>query len=329
MTSEVLATVPYRSGCCVIHPEIGSLVRWRVMPGGGGQHASATRVGARDRGGDPRHADLLVLGTVITMDRPGPAPALAVSGGRVLALGSGPNSTACAVLLPSLELGDRWRCRAYRPAHVPVEHRLFDGWMDCSPFTNATFDAVVDRLRRAAAAARRASGSPASVRPLAVPGEPELTAAILDRVAPDNPVLVANASMHFLYANSRALAAAPSPRRRRTPLAAATYRANGALTGVVGEMSAIMTLLSAVPPLSHAELLDGLVGILARAASQGSPSARGAPGPCSARANWTSCMASASGRLSTRITTAQIDAARAPGKGPGCGPATATKWCAR
>ena len=33
------------------------------------------------------------------------------------------------------------------------------------------------------------------------PGEPDLTAAILDRIAPWNPVLVANASMHFQYAN--------------------------------------------------------------------------------------------------------------------------------
>ena len=33
--------------------------------------------------------------------------------------------------------------------------------------------------------------------PLLYPGEPVLTAAILDRIAPDNPVLVVNASMHL------------------------------------------------------------------------------------------------------------------------------------
>ncbi len=161
MTSEVLATVPYRSGCCVIHPEIGSLVRWRVMPGGGGQHASATRVGARDRGGDPRHADLLVLGAVLTMDQQRPtAAAMAVTGGRVLALGSrteldGLRGPATEIL----ELGDRMALPGLMDPHMHLWATvLFDAWIDCSPFLNPTFEAVVERLGHRRRPPRRASG---------------------------------------------------------------------------------------------------------------------------------------------------------------------------
>ena len=210
----------------------------------------------RDR--QPDRADLLVLGTVITMDPARPrAGALAVNGGRVLALGSraeldglrGPGTEV-------LELGDRVAVPGLIEPHMHLWSTvLFDGWTDCSPFTNATFDAVVDRLRRAAAAAPPGQWVTGKLfDPSLFAGEPELTAAILDRVAPDNPVVVANASMHFLYANSRALAAARITPRTPDPPGGRYYRENGALTGVVGEMPAIMTLLSAVPPLSHAEL---------------------------------------------------------------------------
>ena len=203
MTSEVLTTGSYR--CCVIHPEMRGLVRWRAMPGGGRQHgAAAVRAGARDRGGGPRHADLLVLGPVLTMDPQRPAAAaMAVTGGRVLALGSrtelgglrGPGTEI-------LDLGDRVALPGLVEPHMHLWSTvLFDAWIDCSPIANPTFEAVVERLGQAAAAAAPGEWVTGKLfDPSLYPGEPDLTAAILDRVAPSNPVLVANASMHFLYA---------------------------------------------------------------------------------------------------------------------------------
>lgn len=144
-------------------------------------------------------------------------------------------------------------------------------------------------------------------------GEPGLTAAILDRVAPDNPALVANASMHFLYANSRALAVAGITAQTPDPPGGRYYRADGKLTGVAGEMPAVMPLLSAVPRLSRAELLDGLVRILAWAASQGITKVHEVATGALFGAEELDILhgLAAAGRLPARITTAQLDAARA------------------
>ena len=317
MRSQVLTTGPYRAGCCVIHPEMRGLVRWRAMPGGGGQHgAAAVRAGARDRGGDPRHADLLVLGAVLTMDPQRPAAAaMAVTGGRVLALGSrtelgglrGPGTEI-------LELGDQVALPGLVEPHMHVWSTvLFDAWIDCSPIANPTFEAVVERLGQAAAAAAPGEWVTGKLfDPSLYPGEPDLTAAILDRIAPSNPVLVANASMHFLYANSATLARAHVTAQTPDPPGGRYLRANGALTGVVSEMSAMMPVLSAVPQLSHDELLDGLAGILARAASQGITKVHEAGTGALFGASELDILhgLAASGRLSARITTAQLDTAR-------------------
>ena len=301
----------------MIHPEIASLVRWRVMPRRDGQHATAMRLGARDRGGDPRHADLLVLGAVLTMDPQRPtAAAMAVTGGRVLALGSrteldGLRGPATEIL----ELGDRTALPGLMDPHMHLWATvLFDAWIDCSPFANPTFEAVVERLGQAAAAAAPGEWvTGKSFDPSLYPGEPDLTAAILDRVAPSNPVLVANASMHFVYANSAALARAHVTAQTPDPPGGRYLRANGALTGVASEMSAMMPVLSAVPQLSHEELLDGLVGILARAASQGITKVHEAGTGALFGVGELDILhgLAASGRLSARITTAQLDAARA------------------
>ena len=72
-------------------------------------------------------------------------------------------------------------------------------------------------------------------------------AAILDRIAPDNPVLVANASMHFLYVNSKALALAHITAQTPDPPGGSYLRAGGVLTGVVSEMAAMMPVLARSP----------------------------------------------------------------------------------
>ena len=69
--------------------------------------------------------------------------------------------------------------------------------------------AIHDALARAAAALP-ADGwlMGKQYDPSLLDGEPELTRDILDEIAPDHPAIVLNASMHYVYANSRAIAAA-------------------------------------------------------------------------------------------------------------------------
>lgn len=317
MTSEVPGTGPARSGCCVIPRGLGSLVRWRATPGGDGQQANTARAGARASTVASRHADLLVLGAIVTMDPQRPiAGAMAVADGRVLALGSGTELDGLrGPGTEILELGDQVALPGLVEPHMHLWTTVvFDAWTDCSPFANSTFDAVVERLRRAAAAAAPGEWVTGKLfDPSLYPGEPDLTAAILDRVAPSNPVVVANASMHFLYANTAALALAHVTAQTPDPPGGRYLRANGALTGVIAEGSAMMPVLSAVPQLSHEDLLDGLTGILNRAASQGITKVHEAATGALFGASELDTLHSlaASGRLPARITTAQLDAARA------------------
>jgi len=290
------------------------------------------------REGSQGHADLMVLGTIVTMDPARPqAPAMAVSGGRITALGSrhdldglrGPGTQV-------LELGDRVAMPGFVEPHLHLWSTvLFDAWTDCSAVTNPTFDSVLGALRRAAAQAppgRWVTGK--LFDPSQYAGEPVLTAEILDRIAPGNPVVVASVSQHFCYANSSALAAAHITAQTPDPPGGRFFREDGRLTGVVSEMCAMLPVLSALPQMTHDDLLDGLVAILTHAASKGitkvHEAATGAllgPGELDVLHSL-----AASGRLPARVTTAQLDALRAQWENAGLKPGDgddmvrATSW---
>lgn len=262
------------------------------------------------------HADLLVIGTIVTMDPGCPeAGAMAVSGGRITALGSaedlaglrGPGTEV-------LELGGRVAMPGLVEPHMHLWSTvMFHDWTDCSSFANPRLDAVLDTLRRAAAAARPGQWITGKLfDPSQYHGEPVLTADLLDRVAPDNPVVVVNASQHFLYLNSRALEMAHITPRIVDPPGGSYLRRDGHLTGVVSEISAMMPVLTVMPQLAHDELLDGLVAIVGYAASRGVTKLHEAgtgalfgPGELGILHG----LADA-GRLPARITTAQFDEAR-------------------
>jgi predicted amidohydrolase YtcJ len=267
--------------------------------------------------GRPDRADLLVLGTIVTMNPAQPeARALAVRSGRVLALGSqdeidglrGPDTEI-------VELGGQVALPGLIEPHMHLWGTvIFDSWLDCSPLANPAFDAVVERLRHEAASACPGQWVTGKLfDPSLYPGEPVLTAAILDRIAPENPVLVANASMHFLYVNSKALALARITAQTPDPPGGSYFRAGGVLTGVVSEMAAMLPVLRAVPRLTHDELLDGLAAILAKAASAGVTKVHEAATGSLLGTSELDILhgLAAAGRLSARITTAQLDQARA------------------
>jgi len=295
--------------CCAVHPELAQLVRYRAAPEG-------ARRGGRDHPGRAGPADLMVLGRIVTMDPACPdADAMAVSGGRIAAIGSrddldglrGPGTQI-------LELGERVAMPGLVEPHIHLWSTvLFNAWTDCSAFASKTFESVLDTLRRAAAQAQPGQWIAGKLfDPSQYPGEPALTTDTLDQIAPDHPLVVANASMHFLYANSKALELAHITAQTPDPPGGRYFRENGHLTGVVAEMSAMMPVLSAMPRMTREELLDGLVAILTYAASRGVTKVHEAATGALLGPSELDVLhgLAAGGRLTARITTAQLDAVR-------------------
>lgn len=242
--------------------------------------ASGTHISGAPRDTGPRgdgRADLVVIGAISTGDADSPtAEAMAIADGRIVGLGTrddvegliGPGTRTLrpdGVVLPGL----------IEPhAHVWVSLLMLD-WVDVSHPRCATFDDVVTTLKKAAG-----SGAPGEYLlaklfdPSLYPGEPDLTRDILDRVALDRPVVVLNASMHFAYANSRALEAAGITDGTPAPTGGTFGRVDGRLTGVVGEAPAVSMLLAALPRPEAAEIDRGVRTILTGWASRGITSVR-------------------------------------------------------
>jgi predicted amidohydrolase YtcJ len=254
--------------CCQPHPELGGRVELRPVPEG----PRSKRV-AEPESPMEGHADLLVVGPIVTMDRGrSEVEAMAVQGGRIRALGTvdeldnlrGPGTEL-------LELGDRVAMPGMVEPHMHLwTSVLFDAAVDCSPFANRSLDEVVARLRGAAEQLTPGEWLIGQLfDPSLLPGQPELTSEILDRVAPDHPVAVLNASMHFIYVNSKAFARVGIDDQTPDPPGGVFQRRDGHLTGVVGEMAAEIRIIDAIPKLSHDDLVAGLRRIMYRAAAVG------------------------------------------------------------
>ena len=159
-----------------------------------------------------RFADLVVLGRVVTMDPTTPeAEAIAIADGRIAAVGTraeveaqrGPDTEV-------LELGDHVLYPGFVEPHAHLwVSAVIDHWVDCSPITRGDVASIHAALREAAAVLP-ADGwlMGKQYDPSLLAGEPALTRDLLDAIAPDHPALVLNASLHYVYANSRAIAAA-------------------------------------------------------------------------------------------------------------------------
>jgi predicted amidohydrolase YtcJ len=290
---------------------MATLVAHRLPAEGPRKPVSAERPPPR------KHADLIVIGKIVTMNPGQPeVEALAASHGRIVALGSagdldglrGPGTEV-------VELGERVAYPGFVEPHMHIwSTATFENWVDCSPLTLDSFDAVLDALRQAAATVGEKGWVLGKLfDPVLFPGEPELTRDLLDQIVPDHPAMVMNASMHFAYANSKALDVAHITEETPNPPGGIFGRTNGRLNGSVGEIPALMTFLSVVPQLSHDDFLDAIVTVLRRARDNGVTKIHEA----GTGALWGVAELdmlhglSAEGRLPVRVTTAQIDSARA------------------
>jgi len=258
-----------------------------------------------------KHADLLVVGTIATGNPTAPtAEAMAVSGGSIIGIGSlvdleGLTNASTSTIKP-----DGIVIPGLIEPHMHIWTSLLNlNWTDMSHEACATFDDAVALVKSTAAATPNGQFVLGKLfDPSLYPGEPPLTRAILDQVAPDNPVLVMNASMHYLYANSAALAAANINDQTQDPPGGSFGRVDGKLNGIIGEASAMMMTIGSLPKPTAADLATGINTILSAAASQGVTSLREAATGTLAGIGELALLHQLNGarRLPTRVSTAQF-----------------------
>lgn len=256
----------HAADCCAPHPANSARV-------------SLDGVGAADRTAHPRRsqsgqqADLLVTGSLITMDDAQPkAEAMAVAQGRILAVGS--RSEVETFVGPGTKILEH-TTGAILPGFVEphlhlVSSALVFSGVDCSPYTNKTLDAVLAALKAALAAAPAGQTVVGQLfDPSLLPGQPDLTADLLDQVSASVPIVVMNASQHFFYVNSAAYAAAGITVATPNPPGGDYGARDGKLTGIVAENAAMLSFIKVLPPLTPQVIAQAITGIAAMAARQG------------------------------------------------------------
>ena len=263
------------------------------------------------------HADLLIVGSISTNDPSAPtAEAMAVSGGRIIGIGA----------LADVENLTDAKTRTIKPdgivipgliePHMHLWTSLLNlNWIDMGHEACPTFDDVVAAVK---AAAQRAKPGDAILGklfdPSLYPGEPDLTRAILDQVAPDNLVMVMNASMHYLYVNSVALTAAKIDESIIDPPGGTFGRVDGRLNGVIGEAPAMLLMIDILPKPTQADIVAGIEAVLTACARRGVTSLReAATGSLRGVGEYAILhRVNAAKRLPVRVSTAQF--AVMPGK---------------
>jgi predicted amidohydrolase YtcJ len=256
-------------------------------------------------------ADQLVVGEIVTNNPSAPsAEAMAIANGQIIGMGSladleGLVSASTTIVKPEGVI-----IPGLIEPHMHIWTSLLNlTWTDVSHDVCATFDDVVSTLK--ATAAKTPDGQYVLGKlfdPSLLAGEPDLTRDILDRVSPNNPVIVMNASMHYLYANSAAFALAGIDEQTLDPAGGSFGRADGKLTGVISEAPAMMMMLAKFPKPSAADMATGIRQILNECASQGVTSLREAATGTLAGVSELAMLHQLNGakRLPVRVSTAQF-----------------------
>ncbi len=290
--------------CCTPNPVHSAMAAGLVVPS---QAAQAANYGRPVRA----KADLLVLGRVATGVRgAAEAEGLAISGGMIVGIGSAQELDG--LVGPGTEIirsGDGVISPGLIEPHMHIwTTMLVEPWPDLSALANPTFDDVVAKIKATAASTPDGQWVFGKLfDPSLYPGEPDLTRAILDKVAPNNPVFVLNASMHFGYVNSQAFEIAKITDDTPNPPGGTYVREDGHLNGVLSESGAILPFLGVVPQPSQAEAAGTILGIMKNAASVGVTSMREAATGAVIGTGEVALLhqLNAASRLPTRISTAQ------------------------
>lgn len=264
-------------------------------------------------------ADLLVMGTIATGNPAQPhVEAMAVSGGKIIGLGTVAELEGLTDSSTTMMKPDGVVIPGLIEPHMHIWSSLLNlTWTDVSHEVCPTFDDVVALIKETAA--KTPNGEYVFGKlfdPSLYPGEPDLTRTILDQVAPDNPVLVMNASMHYLYANTAAFDKAGVTSDTQAPAGGSFGKENGQLTGVIGEIPAMMMLIGNLPKATPAEMESGITAILKACAAEGVTSLREAGTGTLAGVSELAMLhqMNTASRLPVRVSTAQF--AIMPGKTP-------------
>lgn len=261
------------AGCCSAHPLTQHHVGDAIRAAG----SSITPAHHAKKNATTEVADTLVLGKIATGNPSAPtAEAMAISGGVIIGIGSASEVEGLTNASTKVVKPEGIVIPGLIEPHMHLWTSLLNlHWTDVSHEVCATFDDVVATLKEAAA--KTPDGQYVLGKlfdPSLFPGEPDLTRDILDRVSPHNPVIVMNASMHYLYANSAALELAGVDDQTVDPPGGSFGRADGKLTGVISEAPAMMMVLAKFPKPSPQDIASGLTEILNACASQGVTSLR-------------------------------------------------------
>ena len=295
------------AGCCTAHPvtqdHLGAALSSAGTTVSVANHAAGLSVG--------QAAEILVVGTIATGNPAAPlAEAMAISGGAIIGIGALKDVEGLVDSSTKTVKPEGVVVPGLIEPHMHIWTSLLNlTWTDVSHEVCATFDDVVAAIK--ASAAQTPAGQFVYAKlfdPSLYPGEPDLTLDILDAACPNNPVVVMNASMHYLYANSAAFVAAGVTYDTPDPAGGNFGRSNGKFTGVIGEAPAMMMMLGAMPKPTPAQIGAGILEILNECAKQGVTSLReGATGSLAGVSEVAMLhQLNSAKRLPVRVSTAQF-----------------------
>src|SRR5210317_224233 len=193
-------------------------------------------------------------GSILTMNGGNQqAEALAVLGGRLVAVGNldevnvfkGKNTQI-------VDLDGRTLMPGLIEPHFHTAPVMFDDWVDISPITVDTFDAVMKKLKDAAKNLKEgdwllASGFDSSV----TKGGRIFTLEDMNSIAPNNPFFLIEGSGHVAYANTLAYQKAGITRDTPNPTAGRFMKGpDGELNGRIEEVNAFGKVIAAIPPVT-------------------------------------------------------------------------------
>jgi predicted amidohydrolase YtcJ len=221
-----------------------------------------------------RNAEVLFRnGTVLTMDPARPrVQSVAISGSKIMAVGS--ESELEGLRTPQtkvIDLGGGTLLPGLIDPHMHSVFVAFETWLDVSPFAMKNMDEVVETLRAAAAK----SGPDAWIKAwqfdaYITPGTTKIDLAMLDSVAPNNPLFLYESNGHVAHVNTKALAAAGVTRDTPDPPQGRFDRdANGKLTGRLDESPAILPFLAKMGLPTADETAAAIGRLFQKAASRG------------------------------------------------------------
>ncbi len=232
-----------------------------LLPIGSGRASQAT-------------ADIIFRGgPIITMDSGNPrAQALAVSNGRIVAVGS---ADAIAGLQGSgtqvVDLDGRTLMPGMIDAHAHSYSVLKDDFIIISPTNVSSFDQVMQMLEEGAKKLQPGEWLlAADYDSVVTPGGRQFTLEDLDRIAPNNPFLLLEGSGHAAYANTLGFQAAGVTKDTPDPTAGRYIKGpDGELTGRMEEISTFGVFLSAAQQITDEDMQERMLRMFSMGAQRG------------------------------------------------------------